>query len=94
MVTSARLRFLLLALMVAASHVALASHVTAHFQPDLEQCELCVSQAHPLAAIPTADIRACAECGPMAALPPLVTRPCIVTPVHPQQQRAPPVLSS
>lgn len=53
MIAHARIRLLLLALMVAASHVALISHVAAHFQPQLEQCELCVGQAQPLAAIPT-----------------------------------------
>ena len=42
----------MLAFLVAVSHVALVSHVTAHFAPALEQCELCVSQAQPLAAIP------------------------------------------
>lgn len=45
-------RLVLLAFLVAVSHVALLSHVTAHFEPALEQCELCVSQAQPLAAIP------------------------------------------
>ena len=54
---SARFRYLLLAVMVTVSHVALASHVTAHFQPAFEQCELCVSQAQPMAAIPTAESR-------------------------------------
>ncbi|MCW8871754.1 MAG: hypothetical protein OQK01_03945 [Xanthomonadales bacterium] len=94
MLTRARFRLLLLALMVAVSHVALVSHVTAHFQPNLDQCELCVSQAHPLAAIPAAESQACAECGPMAGLPTLVTRSCAVVVTHPYQQRAPPVLSS
>ena len=55
MFKAARLRLLLLCLMVTVSHVALISHVTAHFQPALEQCELCVSQAHPLAAVPAAE---------------------------------------
>jgi hypothetical protein len=94
MVPSTRFRVLLLAFMVAVGHVALVSHVTAHFHPDLEQCELCVSQAHPLAAIPAAETQACAECGPAAGLPPLVTRPSVATVAHPHQQRAPPVLSS
>ena len=48
------LRPVLLALMVAVGHLALVSHVTAHFEPALEECELCVSQAQPLAAIPAA----------------------------------------
>jgi len=42
----------LLALMLAVSHIALISHVTAHFEPELEQCELCVSQAQLLSAMP------------------------------------------
>jgi hypothetical protein len=94
MVTSDRFRLLLLAFMVAVGHVALVSHVTAHFQPNFEQCELCVSQAHPLAAIPTGESQPSVECGPMAGLPPLATRPCVMAVVHPYQQRAPPVLSS
>lgn len=48
-------RIILLALMLAVSHVALVSHVTAHFSPDLELCELCVSQAQLQAAIPSAE---------------------------------------
>ena len=49
-----RFRYLVLAVLMAASHVALVSHVTAHFEPEWEECELCVSQAQPLAAIPMA----------------------------------------
>jgi len=55
MMKSARFRYLLLAVMVTVSHVVLVSHVTAHFQPAFEQCELCVSQAQPMAAIPAAE---------------------------------------
>ena len=50
-----RFRFLALALMLAVSHVALVSHVTAHFEPQWEDCELCVSQAQPLGSIPAAE---------------------------------------
>ena len=56
MIKGSRVKILLLALMVAASHVALVSHAAAHFQPALEHCELCVSQAQPLAAIPAAEV--------------------------------------
>jgi len=52
---SARLRIVILALMLVVSHAALMSHVTAHFHPDLEQCELCVSQAQLLTAVPSSD---------------------------------------
>jgi hypothetical protein len=55
MIKSARIRIAILALMLAVSHVALISHVTAHFEPGLDQCELCVSQAQLLTAIPAAD---------------------------------------
>ena len=51
----ARIRIAILALMLVVSHVALMSHVTAHFEPQLEQCELCVSQAQLFAAIPSSD---------------------------------------
>jgi len=47
----ARFRLLALALMLVVSHLALVSHVTAHFEPEWEECELCVSQTQPLAAI-------------------------------------------
>lgn len=90
---SARLKLLLLALMVAASHVALLAHATAHFVPALEQCELCVSQAQPMAAIPAVD-------GPVAMhcpAPPALERPAAPLPLpaprhyHP---RGPPARSS
>jgi hypothetical protein len=50
-----QIRITILALMLAVSHVALISHVTAHFEPELEPCELCVSQAELLSAIPSSD---------------------------------------
>ncbi len=90
----ARFRILLLALMVAVSHVALLSHAAAHFHPALEQCELCVSQAHPQAAIPVTE-----------AVQP-VTAQCVsssgrIAPVSPPSppshfclQRGPPATSS
>jgi len=54
-------RIFVLALMLAVSHVALLSHVTAHFQPAIEQCELCVSEAELLAALPAVDRGVSAE---------------------------------
>jgi hypothetical protein len=51
----AAMRIVLLALMLAVSHIALISHVTAHFEPQLEQCELCVSQGQLLSAVPVGD---------------------------------------
>jgi len=94
MISCARVRFLLLALMVAASHVALVSHVAAHFQPSLEQCELCVSQAQPLAAIPSAEYALSLEFAPAGNLPAPQSRglpPRIISTPH---QRAPPGASS
>lgn len=49
------IRTALLALILVASHVALVSHVTAHFEPEMEQCELCVSQAQLLSAVASCD---------------------------------------
>ena len=90
----ARFRILLLALMVVVSHVALLSHATAHFHPALEQCELCVSQAHPQAALPATE----------AVLPEVQTWLPRVAPIgqvqppsppsHQPSQRAPPLASS
>jgi hypothetical protein len=94
MVTNVRLRFLLLALMVAASHIALVSHVTAHFQPSLEQCELCVSQAQPLAAIPAAEPEACVPVAAATGPGPVADRSIPVSPARPWFPRAPPATSS
>lgn len=52
---SRRFRIALLVLMLAASHVALLSHVTGHFEPALEQCELCVGQSQLFSAVPSPD---------------------------------------
>ena len=38
-------RLVLLALLMAVSHVALANHATAHSEYELGQCELCFGQA-------------------------------------------------
>ncbi len=46
---------MLLALMLAASHVALLSHAAGHFEPALEQCELCFGQSQLLSAIVSSD---------------------------------------
>ena len=91
---SARFNYLLLALMVAVSHVVLISHVAAHFQPALEQCELCVSQAQPLAAIPAAESPPTADGAPSATLPASPRAAPVVAVIRPQRQRAPPAPSS
>jgi hypothetical protein len=87
------IRPVLLAFMVAVGHLALVSHVTAHFEPALEECELCVSQAQPLAAIPAV--------GPSAAVPPVSAALVPAPPMGavgrvfhvPYLQRAPPPTS-
>jgi len=88
-----RFRYLLLALMVTASHVALVSHAAAHFRPSLEQCELCVSQAHPLAAIPTPESLPVVNGVIGTVLQPVVALPHIASVENPQQPRGPPVSS-
>lgn len=93
MIAHARIRLLLLALMVAASHVALISHVAAHFQPQLEQCELCVSQAQPLAAIPTAQQAPMLLQEPHSIACPPAARPLVQAAWQTRRQRAPPVPS-
>jgi hypothetical protein len=87
-------RIFLLVLMLAVSHVALISHVTVHFSPDLEQCELCVSYAQQLAAIPSGAQDAQLEPAPVNQ--PLVTlrNGAAVTPPNAHRQRAPPALSA
>lgn len=93
MIDRVRLRLLVLALMVAVSHVALVSHVTAHFEPALEHCELCVSQPQPLAAIP-ADAQ-CAIPPSMATVHRLALDVCPLGTASPAPflQRAPPPAS-
>jgi hypothetical protein len=51
----ARLRIIILVLVLATSHVALMNHVSSHFVPVLEKCQLCVSQAQLQAGIPSPD---------------------------------------
>ena len=85
-----RYRFVLLAVMVTVSHVTLVSHVTAHFAPALDQCELCVSQAQPLAAIPTTDYCAVVPLASVAARPAPPERPFRCEGHCPYLQRAPP----
>ena len=85
---------LLLCLMVTVSHVALISHVTAHFQPALEQCELCVSQAHPLAAVPVAAPAVFSSCAVAPGWPEPAGQPPATVAARPYFQRAPPVPSS
>ena len=89
-----RFKLLLLALMVTVSHVALISHVAAHFEPALEQCELCVSQAQPLAAIPAAEADLSIAHKPAPGVASVVPAPDCAEPVKPHRQRAPPCSSS
>ena len=94
MLKGARLHLLLLILMVTVSHVALISHVTAHFQPALEQCELCVSQAHPLAAVPVAEPVVFADPAVALSWPEPAEQPPAAVAARPYFQRAPPVRSA
>jgi hypothetical protein len=94
MFKTARLRVLLLCLMVTVSHVALISHVTAHFQPALEQCELCVSQAHPLAAVPAAEPAIFTHSEAALSWPEPAEQPPAAIAARPYFQRAPPAPSS
>jgi hypothetical protein len=90
----ARMRVFLLALMLAASHIALASHVTAHFSPNLEKCELCVSHAQLLTAVPTADANFPVDPGYRI---PLFDTPGLTVPERraiAHRQRAPPLPSA
>jgi len=80
--------------MVAASHVALVSHVYAHFQPALEQCELCVSQAQPQAAVPGAEAVLEDMPAPAVRIPPALTLPHARPYDSSHCQRAPPLASS
>jgi hypothetical protein len=89
----ARLRVVALALMLVASQAALACHTAAHFSPDLEKCELCVSHAQLLTAVPVADQGF--EADPYYGAP-TFDSPGLMVPekrVIPHRQRAPPIPS-
>jgi len=90
----ARLRVVALALMLVASQAALACHTAAHFSPDLEKCELCVSHAQLLTAVPVADQGF--EADPYYGTP-AFDSPGLMVPekrVIPHRQRAPPTPST
>jgi hypothetical protein len=87
----APMRIVLLALMLAVSHVALISHVTAHFSPQLEQCELCVSQAQLQSAIPCEHNVVSIDTEFNAQLFHRSHQPISANPIIFQRQRAPPV---
>ena len=91
---AARLRIAILALLLVVSHLALVSHVSAHFHPDLEQCELCVCQAQILTAIPSSDhpIAVFSRSGELQFSSPQ----CVIRSVRfiGFQQRAPPLTST
>ena len=90
----ARIKVLVLALMLGASHVALISHATAHFSPNLEQCELCVSQAQLFGAIPSSDQAFAIDLGykiaPLEAVGDNRAEKCATA----HRQRAPPIPSA
>ena len=91
---SARIRITILAMMLVVSHVALMSHVTAHFEPALEQCELCVSQAQLLTAIPSSDHGVPVDPGINGSH--FDTPQCVISGrlCHAYHQRAPPIPST
>lgn len=87
-------RIVLLALMLAVSHVALTSHVTSHFSPDLEQCELCVSYTQHQAAIPSSAQEALAEPATAGYTLPALPADTAVSLPNANRQRAPPSSST
>ena len=90
----ARYRLLALVFMLVVSNLALVGHVTAHFQPQWAECELCVNQAQPLAALPAAEPHFEAAV-PRADIRADASQPSLrSTDFHPSQPRAPPAQSS
>jgi hypothetical protein len=89
-----RFRITLLALMLAVSHAALIAHVTAHFAPDLEQCQLCVSQAQMSSAIPASDLGCPVDAGLAAPLCSEVHGAVCLSAEKAFHQRAPPLPSA
>jgi hypothetical protein len=85
-----RYRIYALALLLAVSQLALAGHDGAHVTPDLEQCELCVSQAQPLTAALPALHAVVTELQRFTAR--FLSLTCIISrrQAQPYHQRAPP----
>jgi hypothetical protein len=88
-----RMRFLILAVLLAASQVVLVGHLAAHAQPVVEHCALCATHAQPHAAVPVSDAPL-----PIVAVDVYWSQPAS-TPVNPvprrhYHQRAPPAASS
>jgi hypothetical protein len=88
-----RYRILLLALVLAVANMVLLSHAAAHFHPQLEECELCVSELQPQATVPPTP-----ACFGQAASPARLataTRQAVLFSKfrHDHLQRAPPSLS-
>jgi len=83
-------RSIILALILAISQVAVASHEAAHFESDFASCELCISQAQPLSATSNFGCSAVLEPGlyhfEYESLPLLIT----FSPGLVYRQRAPP----
>jgi len=88
------MKIVLLALMLVVSQIALISHVTAHFEPALEQCELCVSQAQLLSAVTSSDHALVIDAQFGQAK--IECQQCVLSERHffTHQQRAPPLQSA
>jgi len=94
MFKTTQVRIAILALMLAVSHIALACHVAAHFSPELEQCELCVSHAQLSTAIPAAEqvVVVDVSFGSSGVVTPESAVPALYAIAH--RQRAPPLTSA
>jgi hypothetical protein len=89
---SASIRMVLLATLLAASHVVFAAHVTAHLNTNISNCEWCVCQAQTMAGPLPAFAAVTVElpAGMLFLLPKI---PLLVEPTSTDYQpRAPPVL--
>ena len=88
----ASIRMVLLATLLAASHVVFAAHVTTHLNTNISNCEWCICQAQTIAAPLPAFTAVTAElpAGMFFVLPKI---PLLARPAGPDYQpRAPPVL--
>ena len=88
-----RFRVFLLSLILVVGNLALLSHAAAHFHPQVEECELCVGETQPQAAVPPA--LTCIDLQRSEAHPPALPwdQPRQSRHRHDGLQRAPPIPS-
>jgi len=85
-------KFIFLALLLAVSHVALASHVTTHSENELGQCEFCFGQSDSKSAVVQTEVCTDPQAGIDAVFSGFLTCLVFQDVFQPYHSRAPPFL--